>query len=55
MLELYRGDSLYNLRSKPGLYRTDGITSAAMGAGGDPRNIETFPCCKPLSGTSTIP
>jgi hypothetical protein len=42
MLELYRGDSLYNLRSRPGLYRTDGITSAAMGAGGDPRNIENI-------------
>jgi len=40
MLELFRGDSLYNLKSKPGLYRTEGITSPAMGAGGDPENIE---------------
>lgn len=40
MLNLYRGDSLFNIKSKPGKYRSEGITSSALGAGGDPQNIE---------------
>ena len=40
MLHLYRGDSIYNKKTQPGLYRGNGLTSAAFGGGGDPMNIE---------------
>ena len=39
-LSLYRGDSFYNSKTNPGWYRSNGITSSALGAGGDPMNIE---------------
>lgn len=40
MLNLYRGDSFFNKKSNPGMYRSEGLTSSALGAGGDPKNIE---------------
>lgn len=40
MLNLYRGDSIFNTKSKPARYRSEGLTSSAFGGGGDPKNIE---------------
>lgn len=40
MLSLYRGDYFENEKSKPFRYYSEGITSSAFGAGGDPNNIE---------------
>jgi len=39
-LHLYRGDSIHNTNTNPGTFRSEGIRTAAFGAGGDPRNIE---------------
>ncbi|HAL81843.1 MAG TPA: hypothetical protein DCO83_06090 [Mucilaginibacter sp.] len=39
-LNLFRGDDILNLKSKPGRYRSEGLTSSAFGARGDPENIE---------------
>ncbi|TCD18941.1 hypothetical protein EZ456_20815 [Pedobacter psychrodurus] len=40
ILTLFRGDSIYNTKTKPGSYRSEGLTSSAFGAGSDPQNIE---------------
>jgi hypothetical protein len=40
ILNLYRGDDLNNDRTKPAIYRSEGIVSGAFGNFGDPLNIE---------------
>lgn len=39
-LHLYRGDDLTNERTKPAIYRSEGIVSGAFGGGGNPKEIE---------------
>ena len=39
-LHLYRGDDINNDRTKPAIYRSEGIISSAFGSFGDPLNIE---------------
>ncbi len=39
-LTLFRGDDIINDRTKPAIYRSEGIVSGAFGAGGAPKEIE---------------
>ncbi len=39
-MELFRGDKIHNSKTKPGLYRNNGLRSKAFGSGTNPANIE---------------
>ena len=39
-MQLFRGDKIFNEKTKPGLYRNNGLRSKAFGSGSNPENIE---------------
>lgn len=41
-MELFRGDKIHNGKTKPGLYRGNGLRSKSFGSGTNPANIEVI-------------
>jgi hypothetical protein len=40
MMQLFRGDNIFNKNTEPGIYRNNGLRSKAFGSGHSPDNIE---------------